>query len=636
LLCKKSKESKTSEAAAVLESPMGLEERSLDKKVKSSQLPLTAVSIDICQLYPERKTSIWKHPGQRRWMQWTNTLLDSQILGVMSDEGRGLLRGCYWGGTTRHGVLDVDINSHYHTVQGLRQITDDLAEVGLNLIPYRSSESGGWHLYLPFDSDVLSKEVETTIKDYLRLRGYQIASGTLEVFPSGNALRLPLQTGFAWLTPDGVVKTKREHISQNEAITTFLMDLERSAANWQEVKTRIETEIYSAGAGVAGNAQDAEEWLNDEGFTGLFKPGLDWEKYQRGRQYWLTGLTADNQRHDAILCIGHYLWYGDQPLGLQALPGRRNKERRYQLIKETLREKHNGRSEDINKERWSEVEGDILRAASWTKETPLVKEYEPYQLTERLLKRLDWLHKKTGKLWTIDELEKANIDRSLDARQRIALAVAQLEAEGSEIDIAKVSRRAKACHKTVAKNRDLLCSRGSEYIAGGVGGLRSSPDFLGGSFGTFPVPTGSDRPVSVLDPVPSGGESVDPRSVSSGDSLVVVPLFHAWQESQSEIPQSSVQVVPVLSESLTLGPWLSGIQALPHETAGELSLSPGVLDLGAFRASCLVLPRASDFRIICRTFCRIKCRGFFRVICHSGRQGASGALAVGRGPPGRK
>jgi hypothetical protein len=210
LLCKKSKESKTSEAAAVLESPMGLEERSLDKKVKSSQLPLTAVSIDICQLYPERKTSIWKHPGQRRWMQWTNTLLDSQILGVMSDEGRGLLRGCYWGGTTRHGVLDVDINSHYHTVQGLRQITDDLAEVGLNLIPYRSSESGGWHLYLPFDSDVLSKEVETTIKDYLRLRGYQIASGTLEVFPSGNALRLPLQRGFAWLTPDGVVKTKRE------------------------------------------------------------------------------------------------------------------------------------------------------------------------------------------------------------------------------------------------------------------------------------------------------------------------------------------------------------------------------------------------------------------------------------------
>jgi len=593
-----------------------------------------AVSVDICQLYPERKTSIWKHPGQRRWMQWTNTLLDSQILGVMSDEGRGLLRGCYWGETTQHGVLDVDINSQYHNVEGLKQIAADFASVGLDLIPYQSSESGGWHLYFGFDSDVLSKEVETTIKDYLRLRGYQIASGTLEVFPSGNALRLPLQTGFAWLTPDGRVRTKREQLTQNEAITTFLRDLERNKANWQEVKTRIETELYSAGAGVARSAQDAEEWLSDEGFTGLFKPGLDWEKYQRGRQYWLTGLTANNQRHDATLCIGHYLWYGDQPLGLQALPGRRNKERRYQLIRETLREKHNGHSDDINRERWSEVEGDIQRAASWTKETPLVKEYEPYQLTERLLKRLEWLYKKTGKLWTIKELEKANIDRSLDARQRIALAVAQLEAEGSEIDIAKVSRRAKACNKTVAKNRDLLCSQGGEYIAGGVGGFCRPPDFFGGSFAPPSLQNGSDRPVAVLDSVLSSGESLDLPLAGSGE-LVLVPLFHAWQESQSDIRQSQVQAL-VLSESLTLGAWLSGIQALRHETAGKLSLSTGVLDLGAFRASRSVASRTAAFRIICRTFCRITYRGFFRVICHSGRQDASAALAAGRGPPGRE
>ncbi len=610
---KKSKESKTSEAAAVLKSPMGLEERSLDKKVKSSQLPLMAVSIDICQLYPERKTSIWKHPGQRRWMQWTSPLQDSQILGVMSDEGRGLLRGCYWGETTRHGVLDVDINSQYHTTQGLKQITADLADVGVNLIPYQSSESGGWHLYFCFDSYVLSKEVETKIKDYLRLRSYQIASGTLEVFPSGNALRLPLQKGFAWLTPNGAVGIRREQISQNEAITSFLEDLERSQVNWEEVKTRIESEIYSAGAGVAGNAQDVTEWLNDEGFTGLFKPGLDWDKYQRGRQYWLTGLTNANQRHDATLCIGHYLWYGDQALGLQALPGRRNNERRYQLIRETLAQKHNGLSEDINKERWSEVEADIQRAVSWTSQTPLVKEYEPYQLTERLVKRLEWLYKKTGKLWNIEELEKANIDRSLDARQRIAMAVAQLEAEGSDIDNAKVARRAKACRKTVIKNQDLLGRCGGEYIAGGAGGLLGPPDFSGGSCGSPSLLNGSYRSVAVLDPVPSEGESLDLPFVGSGQVLVA-PVFYpveGWQEEPVLSPATSA---PVFSESLPLGSWFWG------DPVGCVSLSPGVLDLGVFPALRLVVSETS----------------VFRVICYSSGKGTTSALAVVRGPPGSK
>jgi len=394
---KKCKERETSEAQAVLESPIGLEERELERKIKSSGLPLMAVSIDICELYPLRNPSIWKHPGQRRWMKWSHDLDDRQILGAMSDEGRGLLRGCYWGEETRHGVLDVDAGSKYHTPEGLKEITSDFAAVGIALVPYQSSESGGWHLYFYFDKAVLSNEVETTIKDYLRHRRYEIKSGTLEVFPSGNALRLPLQKGFAWLTPDGKVKTRREEISQGQAIASFLRDLEGSRSNWEEVKTLIGLEIYAAGVAGAGEDHEAEEGLNEEGFSGLFRPGLDWEKYQRGKQYWQIGLTGAKQRHDAIICLGHYLWYGDEAAGVKGMPGHRNIERRKQLIKECLKEKHNGYSEDINAGRWSEVDADIERAASWSKQTPLIQEYEPYQLTERLLKRLKWLQTKTGK-----------------------------------------------------------------------------------------------------------------------------------------------------------------------------------------------------------------------------------------------
>ncbi len=516
---KKSKERATSEAAAVLESPPGLEDRSLDKKIKSSGLPSVAVPVDICHLYPVNQPSIWKHEGQRRWMQWNRPLDNGQILGVMSNEGRGLYRGCYWGEYTKHGVLDVDTGSQYHSKEALTNLAEDFNLLGLPLVPFQSSESGGWHLYFSFDSFVLSKEVESKIKEYLRFRSYEIKQGTLEIFPSNNALRLPLQKGFAWLTPDGQVKTKREDLTQEQAITRFLRDLDANKTNWEEVKTQIAQEIYSAGAGVAGNAQGEEEALIDEGFTGLFKPGLDWEKYQRGRQYWLFGLTENKQRHDAVICLGHYLWYGDEAHGVRALPGRRNREQRARLIEESLERGHNGRSEDINKGRWSEVQSDIYRAASWTRETPLVtKEYEPYQLTERLLKRLEWLHKTTGKLWTIEELEKANISRSIEARQRIALAVAQLEAEGLAVNQLRVAIRAKACRKTVRKNQDLLEGWGGELIAGGLGGPVTPPDFYAGFSQQF----------RLLDPVPcsggsiasfSGLRSVSVLSPSEGESL---------------------------------------------------------------------------------------------------------------------
>ncbi|MBX9941965.1 MAG: hypothetical protein K2Y32_22050 [Candidatus Obscuribacterales bacterium] len=515
-------------------------------------------------------------------MKWSHDLDDRQILGVMSDEGRGLLRGCYWGKETRHGVLDVDAGSKYHTPEGLKEITADFAAVGIALVPYRSSESGGWHLYFYFDKAVLSNEVETTIKDYLRHRRYEIKSGTLEVFPSGNALRLPLQKGFAWLTPDGRVKTRREEISQGEAIASFLRDLEGSRSNWEEVKTLIGLEIYAAGVAGAGEDQEDEEGLNEEGFSGLFRPGLDWEKYQRGKQYWQIGLTGPKQRHDAIVCLGHYLWYGDEAAGVNAMPGHRNIERRKQLIRECLKEKHNGHSEDINAGRWSEVDADIERAASWSRQTPLVQEYEPYQLTVRLLKRLRWLHTKTGKRFTIEELAKANIDRSLDARQRIAMAVAQLEAEGSEIDISKVATRAKASRNTVRKNRDLLGSWSGEYVAGGLGGLSLLLDCLASLESVPSSSLGSANEVSVLDPVPSELGLFDLVVSGSQDFPVDPPLLHAWQDSLPENPQSQAQALRVPTASLTLGPWLSGIQALRPETAGGLSLLPGVGLLGGF------------------------------------------------------
>jgi hypothetical protein len=92
--------------------------------------------------------------------------------------------------------LDIDAESKYHQAAELQKLQEKLAAVGLCTKPYQSSNSGGWHLYLFLDNWEESSQVEQTLKSWLKWQGYSIECGQLEVFPSGNALRLPLQPGF--------------------------------------------------------------------------------------------------------------------------------------------------------------------------------------------------------------------------------------------------------------------------------------------------------------------------------------------------------------------------------------------------------------------------------------------------------
>lgn len=521
-------------------------------------------------------------------MQWSRPLDASQIIGVMSNEGRGLLRGCYWGAETRHGVIDIDIDSRYHNAQELTKLVYKFASVGLILTPYQSSNSGGWHLYYFLDDWAPSGEIEKTIKEWLKALGYVLQSGTLEVFPSGNALRLPLQQGFAWLAPDGQVATRREEITQEEALALFLSNLKNTARNWQNAKTLITAEIESTRTAAGTLAQDELDQLNDQGFEGLFRGGLDWEKYQRGRQYWISGLTGPSQRHDAVICIGHYLWYGDSGSGLRPLPYPRNAKAREAKIVAWLERNHNGQSKAVNRGAVRIVAGEIERATKWTSQGALIKEkYEPYPLTERLLKRLEWLYQKTGKLWSIEELQKANIDRSLDARHRIAIAIAQLEAEGAQISKAAVAKKAGACRKTVSKNADLLAKWGSVYN-GGSGGLLSPAVLLATSGENgLDKSTLAEKETKVSEPVfvwglteikscPSGSESVVSRPVSSepggpGPKDVVeqaeITVAIAARESKGlEVAGSSV--LPSKPKSRIKRP-LSVVQALPEPTENK-------------------------------------------------------------------
>lgn len=543
--------------------------------------------------------------------------MDNQILGVMSDEGRGLYRGCYWGDKTRHGVVDIDLGSKYREPEELALITSRFAAVGLNLVPFQSSGSGGWHLYYFLDDWAPSREIEQTIKAWLLAHKYEIKSGTLEVFPSGNAIRLPLQKDFAWLDHNGKVIKRREELGQQQAIELFLSNFSEYQTNWQEAKWLIEAELEQIRSSAGTSPQVHRESVAVDGLGDIFRKGLDHEKYQRGRQYWLEGLTGRGQRHDFVICMGHWLWYGDSSLGIAPLPGKGNASRREAIITQRLLEKHNGHSKAINLGRGYEIDGQIHRACLWASQSPSVSVPEPYPLTVRLLKRLEWLYQKTGKLWTVEELAKANVDRSLDARHRIAIAVSQLEEEGQSLTKAAVARRAGAHWSTVDKNSDLLTRSLGVCTNGGFGGV-SAPSVLS----SFEHKGFCQLALVVMEFLTDRSglacgltESVDPsigtysslrRPVSENSSLSacsekdsselvvlslveifsdlavagpldspVAPFLSCLATSRPESPQYQAQALRVATPSLTPGPKLSGFQALRHVGAGGISSLSG-------------------------------------------------------------
>jgi hypothetical protein len=435
--------------------------------------------------------------------------------------------------------------------------------------------------------------------------GYEITSGQLEIFPSGNALRLPLQKGFAWLNPDGNIKVRREEIREHEALASFLQDFENNARNWQQAKSLIESQIQSAGSCAGAGVQEHEKVISLAGFDDLFRKGKIQEKWDKGRAYWLHGLTEKNQRHDAIQAVGHYLWYGDPAENVPAYPGRRHNETRARLIEAWLRKKHNSQCNHINREHWKEIEADIWRAVFWRRQQGY-QVYSPYPLTDRLLKRLLEVYNKTGLLFEIDRMAEANNSRLQDARSRIKKAIEELVEEGVVLTKAEVARRAGANRRTVAKHSDLLTIWPSVNSRGVWGG--SLP--LDGCNETVAVLTraslnvpeiGFEEKENSENPLCSDSDSGDlkielqdpglgingTKSSAKEIPAKVAPLQFCPANSQPESTQHKDRALRVAAQVFTPGPLLSGIRAEGQMCAGGNS---SISAARAGRQSCYTFP----------------------------------------------
>ncbi len=483
-------------------------------------------------------------------------------MGVIADGGRGLLRGCHWGAETRFAVLDIDAGSPYHNPESLNAIAGELQSIGLKFVPYQSSDSGGWHLYLPFDRWQRSNEVEHQLKQWFKKLGYQIKGGKLEIFPSGNALRLPLQPGFAWLGPAGELVRRREDLTADDALAAFMSDMNTHSCSWSEAKAGIEQQVQERKLVVSKNDR-----LSTDGFEHVYSAGRIDELWHKGRRWWKDGLLKNGERHDAVLAVGHYLWYGDPDRFVPALPGARNDEYRALLIEQWLNQKHNGKCRHIREGNWGIVQDQIRRAVSWRKGE--VEPRQPYPLTSRLLKRLVGIYKKTGNIYTIEQFAEANLQRKMNARERIHDAIISLRREGAKvISLREVARRAGAHWKTVQKNQDLLIS------AAGVNNL-------GGSAPLDPQQA-LDRDLKAKPEIESvfvleaeaavvclNGSLTQDSDVSESANFVLPPALSCLANEPITCSHSKDQeALRVAAQVLTPAPNLRALQAVLQEGAG--------------------------------------------------------------------
>ena len=529
--------------------------------------------------------------GCRNWTTISKhfPLPDETILAAI-DGKKSEIYGLKFGDETRFAVLDIDKNSQYRNALELGNLQTKLAAVGLIAKPYRSSESGGWHLYIFFEEWANRDQVKRCLSDWLRAHGYEIRNGVLEVNPSGMGLRLPLQSGFAWLDNEGNLIRTREELTRNEAIASFVLDLEKNKRNWSEAKNRIESELEAIDRARDRDALAHQKAIDTDGFEKLFNYRLIAETYEEGRRIWQEGLTKTGQRHDAIKAIEHYLWHGDEVAGVPALPATENDEARYNLILRWIEERHNGFCNHINRGKWHKVKADIKRACFWRRRSEAFKVRTPYPLTERAIEVLIARSKRTRRMWTMEDLQKGNEGRLAEARRKIAEATGQLIAQGRRVTLRQLMRMTGCHYDTLNKHADIW--KVSVVSISSVSGDQSP--FLDLDLGVGGTAPGSEEEKKEISDPPGFEDSGDLddsevlESVELAPIVITPPLLLPGSKPTSESPASSPSPSGCFA-SLDAGAQVRRYSGRGSGAAGGLEPKPSSQATGADTCAVFVL-----------------------------------------------
>ncbi len=359
-------------------------------------------------------------------------------------------------------MLDIDAGSKYHNEAGFAKIATILEQAGIegfNL--YRSSHSGGWHIYIFFDAPVSTRDLYRQFHNLLTLNEFEVAKGTLEIFPNpgegrnsvGQGLRLPLQPGFAWLNHHNqIVREERDELSPTEALLTFAKDIECSAnpyAHFHKLRAFVENlasnreqnsgeekvgarlaDVISIRKNIDGEGSEEALQIVKKAFRKIPR-GIKADTWVKGREYYFQGLTGPSQRADAIFALSHYLFYGDPGHQVAAM-GYGFEEERQCLIDSLIKNKHNGQSKDIAAGR-GDAFNHIGRATNWV---------PPHRRGTELRKHdpvvpISWI--------------RNNANRASLAQRKIAAAVEDFREANMQFSTRDLSLKSGVSSRTIAK-----------------------------------------------------------------------------------------------------------------------------------------------------------------------------------------
>ena len=308
-----------------------------------------------------------------------------------------------------------------------------------------------------------------------------------------------------------------------------------------------------------------------DGLEQLLEGGKKEELWKQGQKWWHKGLFENGQRHDAVIAVGHYLWYGDPANNVPAYPEKYDRARA-RLIEAWLEKNHNGHCRHINEGRWDVVRDQIQRATSWRREKKEVVR-EAYYLSHRLLKRLIEVYKTTGQVWEISRLEAANNTREAIARAKLERATQYCLAEGIQITRNGLAQISGCSPNTVSKHKDIwecfLTTGSGVYITWGVRGGLEGP---GSDLGPEEKKENFENP-SVRESDTSG----------LGDRSEVASLLSYLAEEPTTRPQSKDLGLEA-GQVFTPGPWLRGIQSGTAGAQGGIVLCFSLRLLGETQA----------------------------------------------------
>ncbi|MEM6256546.1 MAG: hypothetical protein AAF821_26870 [Cyanobacteria bacterium P01_D01_bin.156] len=225
----------------------------------------------------DRFLALWPHrfdylyaphpdPGTKpQWQTETRHPLSDRLI----NQGT-YLYGVRFGSLTQYAMLDIDSGSPYHPRRdplAIARICEALEPLDLfQHLTLTSSDSGGLHLYFPFETPLPSWKVGLAITTLLENKGFKVMSGWLEVFPNAKAYnptgdtlynghRLPLQQG------SYVLNTGLEPIESSSF--HFINHWETATAHNDITSHTLELVIEQAQRKIYRVSHKAEKFLND-------------------------------------------------------------------------------------------------------------------------------------------------------------------------------------------------------------------------------------------------------------------------------------------------------------------------------------------------------------------------------------